>query len=36
MGMEWTGTIITGLQGIPRLAVMRLPDDQRRLCREDA
>lgn len=23
MGMEWTGTIITGLQGIPRLAVMR-------------
>jgi hypothetical protein len=32
MGMEWTGTIITGLEGIPRLAVMRLPDDQRRLC----
>ena len=23
MGMEWTGTIITGLEGIPRLAVMR-------------
>ena len=23
MGMEWTGTIITGLQGIPKLAVMR-------------
>jgi hypothetical protein len=22
MGMEWTGTIITGLEGIPRLAVM--------------
>lgn len=23
MGMQWTGTIITGLEGIPRLAVMR-------------
>jgi hypothetical protein len=23
IGMEWTGTIITGLEGIPRLAVMR-------------
>lgn len=23
VGMEWTGTIITGLEGIPRLAVMR-------------
>jgi hypothetical protein len=23
MGMEWTGTIITGLEGIPKLAVMR-------------
>ena len=22
-GMEWTGTIITGLEGIPKLAVMR-------------
>jgi hypothetical protein len=24
MGMEWTGTIITGWQGSPKLAVMRL------------
>jgi hypothetical protein len=23
MGMEWTGTIITGLEGVPKLAVMR-------------
>lgn len=23
VGMEWTGTVITGLEGIPRLAVMR-------------
>lgn len=23
MGMEWTGTIITGLEGIPKLAIMR-------------
>jgi hypothetical protein len=23
MGMEWTGTIITGLEGIPKVAVMR-------------
>jgi hypothetical protein len=23
MGMDWTGTIITGLEGIPKLAIMR-------------
>lgn len=36
IGMEWTGTIITGLQGIPRLAVMRWWTRHRRLCRQNA
>jgi hypothetical protein len=36
MGMQWTGTVITGLQGIARLAVMRWWTRHRRLCRHIA
>ena len=36
MGMEWTGSIITGLQGVARLALMWLQDHQRGLRQQDA
>ena len=34
MGMDWTGTIITGQEGIPKLAVMRWWTRHRGLCRK--
>lgn len=36
MGMEWTGTRITGLQGSPKLAVRRWWTRHRGLCRKTA